>query len=144
MHIYLSGSISGGREDQPFYARIADALEAAGHSVDRGNVTNPELGAEGESLPAVEIFRRDLAAIDRVAEARGIVVAEVSRPSHGVGYEVAYAVHVRRMPVIALWRVGDGRRCSAMIEGSDSVRLIRYESEAGAIAALLDMIQSCE
>ncbi len=56
-----------------------------------------------------------------------MLVAEVSLPSTGVGYEVAAARYRYGKPVICLYRAGHTKRCSAMIAGDAGVELIEYE-----------------
>lgn len=124
--IYFSGSISSGRADVEIYRRIVAALEAAGHAVLAGAVTAGHVGPGGEALPPARIFERDLA---WVAEA-DLLVADVSLPSTGVGYEVAAARYRYRIPVICLWRPGHTLRCSAMISGDAGIELIEYAEEA--------------
>jgi nucleoside 2-deoxyribosyltransferase len=73
---------------------------------------------------ANEIYERDTRWI-RGCEA---VIAEVSTPSHGVGYEIAYALGIGK-PVLCCHK--EGVPVSKMILGNDSPGLaIRsYESE---------------
>lgn len=130
--IYFSGSISAGREDLPSYQRIVAALERAGHRVLAGTVTSSAVGAEGESRPAREIWERDMAWLAEAAAERGVLVAEVSRPSLGVGYEIAAARYRFAMPVICLYRPAFTSRCSGMIAGDPGVLLIEYTDEAAA------------
>jgi 2'-deoxynucleoside 5'-phosphate N-hydrolase len=130
--IYFSGSITGGREDVPLYRRLIDALEADGHRVLAGAVAAEHVGDGGEPLALHEIFTRDL----RWLDASDLVVAEVSTPSHGVGYEIAYARWRRRIPVIALYRRGRTKRCSAMLSGDPGIRLFEYEDVDGVLESL--------
>ena len=123
--IYFSGSITGGRDDVDLYRRMIEALEREGHRVLAGAVAAEHIGDGGESLALQEIWARDLAWIREC----DLVVAEVSTPSHGVGYEIAYARHVRQIPVVALYRHGRTRRCSAMISGDPGVDLVDYTVE---------------
>lgn len=120
--IYFSGAISGGREDVALYRRIVSALEADGHRVLAGAVADERVGNRGESLDAAAIFERDLAWI---AES-DVMVAEVSRPSAGVGFEIAAAQYRSRIRVICLYRPAFTERCSAMIAGNPEVELIEY------------------
>lgn len=129
MQIYFSGSISGGREDLAWYREIVASLRVAGHTVIDGEVTNPHLHAAGEDAPDRDICERDLRWIGEVADAGGIVVAEVSKPSLGVGYEIAAARYRFRMPVVCLFRPKHVGRCSAMIAGDPGIRLIRYSDD---------------
>ncbi|HSP32780.1 MAG TPA: nucleoside 2-deoxyribosyltransferase [Thermoanaerobaculia bacterium] len=140
--IYFSGSISGGREDVETYRTIVAALEAAEHRVLAGAVTAHHVGAGGEALSACEIFDRDVAWIEEAARDGGVLVAEVSRPSTGVGYEIAFARHRLDMPVVCLYRPAFTRRCSGMIAGDRSIRLIEYTdgTVSAAIAQLLALL----
>ncbi len=133
--IYFSGSISGGREDVAMYRRIVEALQGEGHRVLAGMVTSTAVGDGGEALSSPEIFRRDMGWLEEVAAAGGTLVAEVSRPSHGVGYEIAAARYRFRMPVICLWRPAFTRRCSGMIAGDEGIELIEYSD--GTVTEML-------
>ena len=124
--IYFSGSISGGRRDVPLYRQIVAAMEAEGHRVIAGNVIADHIGDDGEAIEPGAIFSRDLRWIDEAE----VLVAEVSMPSIGVGYEIAAARYRNRMPVIALYRPAHTRRCTAMIAGDEAIRLIEYSDDS--------------
>lgn len=124
--IYFSGSISGGRRDVPLYRRIVASMEAEGHRVLAGNVIADHIGDDGEPIEARAIFSRDLRWIDEA----DVLVAEVSMPSTGVGYEIAAARYRNRMPVIALYRPAHTRRCTAMVAGDEAIRLIEYSDDS--------------
>lgn len=130
--IYFSGSITGGRDDVATYRRMIDALEEDGHRVLAGAVAAEQMGDGGEELALGEIFVRDLRWLDESE----LVVAEVSTPSHGVGYEIAYARWARQIPVIALYRRGRTKRCSAMISGDPGIRFLEYEDVEAALESL--------
>lgn len=132
--IYFSGSISGGREDVDTYRCFVAALENAGHRVLAGMVTAQHVGAEGEALPAAAIFDRDVDWIEEAARSGGVLVAEVSRPSTGVGYEIALARYRFSMPVICLYRPAFTRRCSGMIAGDCEIELIEYTDDSRSVA----------
>jgi 2'-deoxynucleoside 5'-phosphate N-hydrolase len=123
--IYFSGSISSGRQDAALYARIVSRLREAGHQVIDGEVTAPAVHEGGGALDSEAIFRRDMAWLEEA----NVLVAEVSRPSTGVGYEIAAARYLRRIPVICLYRPAWTSRCSAMISGDAGIELIEYEEE---------------
>jgi nucleoside 2-deoxyribosyltransferase len=123
--IYFSGSISGGRGDVATYRRIIDALEKDGHRVLAGAVAAEHVGAGGESLDARAIFERDL----RWIEEADVLVAEVSTPSTGVGYEIAVARYVHDIPVICLYRPAFTSRCTAMIAGDAGIKLLEYTDD---------------
>ena len=131
--IYFSGSITGGRGDVARYREIIQALEADGHRVLAGAVAAEDVGSGGEAIPRREIYERDI----RWLEEADLVVAEVSLPSHGVGYEIAYARHRREIPVICVTT----KRCSAMIEGDPGIELIVYDAVESLLPRLLESIR---
>ena len=138
MTIYFSGAITGGRADLAHYRRIVDALESNGQRVLAGAVASETVTEAGEDSDQRAIFARDIAWVDE----SDLVVAEVSAPSLGVGYEIAYARHMRNIPVIALWRSGFSKRCSAMIAGAPGVELIRYEDLDSMLPRLLESVHA--
>jgi hypothetical protein len=127
--IYFSGSISGGRQDAALYRRIAAHLEAKGHCVLAGAVATESVSAEGEPMSERAIFERDVAWMAEAAAAGGVLVADVSVPSTGVGYEIAVARYRFGMPVVALYHAGHTRRCSAMIRGDGGIVTLDYDRE---------------
>lgn len=135
--IYFSGSISGGRADLALYRRIVETLEAEGHRVLAGAVTAEHIGEHGEILGPAEICARDLRWLDQA----DLLVAEVSVPSLGVGYEIAYATRSRGIPAIALYRPAFTKRCSAMVAGDPGVHLLEYEGASALLPQLLESIR---
>ena len=130
--IYFGGSISGGRGDVAMYRQIVSALGQDGHRVLAGAVAAEHVGAHGEPLDAFAIFARDL---DWIAEA-DVLVAEVSTPSTGVGYEIATARYRYGIPVICLYRPAFTKRCTAMVAGDREIVLIEYDDAATMLARL--------
>jgi nucleoside 2-deoxyribosyltransferase len=130
--IYFAGAISGGRADVAHYREIVRALDDAGYYVLAGAVASEDVGAGGEGLEAAAIWARDLSWIEEA----DVLVAEVSLPSTGVGYEVAAARYRYGKPVISLYRRGHTQRCSAMIAGDAGVELIEYEETAEMLVRL--------
>uniref|UniRef100_A0A2K5PUN5 2'-deoxynucleoside 5'-phosphate N-hydrolase 1 n=1 Tax=Cebus imitator TaxID=2715852 RepID=A0A2K5PUN5_CEBIM len=87
--LYFCGSIRGGREDRALYERIVTRLRRFG-TVLTEHVAAAELDQRGEEAAGDDrlIHERDLAWLQQ-ADA---VVAEVTQPSLGVGYELGRAV----------------------------------------------------
>jgi len=116
MNVYFACSITGGRDLEPVYLSLVRALLEAGHTVPTAHLAESNVKAyEAVSLPA-EIYARDTAWI-RGCDA---LVAEVSTPSHGVGYEIGYALGLDK-PVLCLHQAG--RPVSKMITGNPHPRL---------------------
>jgi nucleoside 2-deoxyribosyltransferase len=111
--IYVSCALTGGRQDQPLVAALVAHLEVRGHRVLTAHLAHPEAMAEDAGLSPQAVFARDTAWL-RAADA---VVAEVSTPSHGVGFEIAYALE-RGKPVLCCHRAEV--RVSKMLTGNPS------------------------
>jgi nucleoside 2-deoxyribosyltransferase len=116
MNIYFACSITGGREFEPVYQAITQALLEDGHEVPTAHLAGPEVTALEAVVQPVEIYTRDVAWI-RACE---VLVAEVSTPSHGVGYEVAFALSIAK-PVLCVYR--DGQKVSKMLTGNTEANL---------------------
>jgi 2'-deoxynucleoside 5'-phosphate N-hydrolase len=125
MKIYFSGSISGGREHEAIYQHLVARLQAQGHDVLSAHVADPiAIEREKDASPR-EVFKRDVAWVD----ACKVMIAEVSTPSLGVGYEYGRAVQQGK-PVLCVYR--SGLRMSKMITGNPAPNLTvaTYSSEA--------------
>lgn len=120
--IYFAGSIRGGRDDKELYAQIIEKLKTYGQVLTE-HLGDKTLSAMGEDGPTSKfIYDRD---IDWLNTA-DIVIAEVTNPSLGVGYELAYAEskHIR---VVCLYRPSEGRKLSAMIDGNSNFKVFEYQ-----------------
>lgn len=123
MRIYYSASISGGREHLKFFQETVTFLKQYG-TVLTEHIVSDDLTAQGETVGSdAEIYQRDIDWLDRSE----IVIADVTTPSLGVGYEIAYAIQ-RQIPVIACFYAKSDRRLSAMIAGNPHVKLLFYEN----------------
>jgi nucleoside 2-deoxyribosyltransferase len=127
MNIYFACSITGGRDFESIYHAITAALLSDGHEVPTSHLADPEVKVlEGQVNPR-DVYERDTALI-RACEA---LVAEVSTPSHGVGYEIAYALSLSK-PVLCVYR--EGQPISKMLTGNShptiSVKSYRDSNEA--------------
>lgn len=111
MNIFFSCSITGGRDDQRTYQAIVKHLEHSGHTLPTAHLAQENVLELEDSVSAQEIFQRD---IDWLLGCDGLI-AEVSTPSHGVGYEIAFALSIGK-PVLCLHQ--QGRRVSKMISGN--------------------------
>lgn len=123
MKIYFAGSIRGGRERAKAYPRIVELLSEYGDVLTEF-VADQGLSSYGEaSLSDAEIFRRDTEWLDS-ADA---VVAEVTAPSLGVGYELGRAEAAGKR-VLCVHDGSAASRLSAMVAGCPAFECARYES----------------
>lgn len=138
MKIYFAGSIRGGRDDQAIYSELIEYLAELGHTVLCEHVGLADLSDQGQKQPSEFIHDRDLGWIDEA----DCIVAEVSNPSLGVGYEIAYAGYERKIPVLALFRADNTKRLSAMIDGSPHTQVYVYETTKDAKATIDTFLKS--
>ena len=136
MRVYFCGAIMGGRENLPVYQHIVARLQAAGHEVPTAHVADPAVLSHESLLSPQEVYQRDIGWMDE----SDAVVAEVSTPSLGVGYEVCYAVH-RVLPTLCLYRRGVS--VSKLITGNSAPGLqLAVYSDWGELDAHLDAFLS--
>jgi hypothetical protein len=137
MNIYFSCSLTGGRQDESVYMMIVDHLLAIGHDVPTAHLAHPEVMDQERVVDAREVYERDMAWI----EGCDALIAEVSTPSHGVGYEIAVALK-REKPVLCCYR--EGATVSKMITGNDSKKLTlcAYRGTEGVLTAIGDFLQT--
>ncbi|OPY75535.1 MAG: Nucleoside 2-deoxyribosyltransferase [Syntrophorhabdus sp. PtaU1.Bin153] len=136
MKIYFAGSIRGGRDDAPVYEAMIAWLQTFGEVLNK-HVGDPALSEAGDDGPSDRsIHDRDMAWLS----ACDLVVAEVSVPSLGVGYELGWATALNK-PVLCLNRTVSGRPLSAMIAGSPRIRTVAYSSLNEANTVMRDFIR---
>ena len=122
MKIYFAGAIRGGRDDASIYLQIVSTLTRYG-TVLTEHVGDPNLDARGEELSDQQIYDRDLEWL-RSCDS---LVAEVTKPSLGVGFEIGKATEWG-IQVLCLYRPSESRSLSAMIAGCDKVTVETYRS----------------
>jgi len=134
--IYFAGSISGGRNDLELYKQIIRYLQLSCEVLTE-HIGDDNITSSGETgWTDREIYDRDLAWLSDA----DMVVAEVSTPSLGVGYEIAKAIELKKK-VLCLYRGQEGRRLSAMISGCRDVIVKEYQS-SDDIWKILDLFLS--
>ena len=136
MNIYFACSITGGREFESVYKAITKALLSDGHEVPTAHLAESWVKAlEGQLNPS-EVYERDISWI-RECDA---LVAEVSTPSHGVGFEVAYALN-RDKFTLCVYK--EGRSISKMLTGNSHPRLkvVSYHDSEDAVAKIRSFLK---
>jgi 2'-deoxynucleoside 5'-phosphate N-hydrolase len=133
MKIYFAGSIRGGRGDRALYLEIIVLLQKYGQVLTE-HVGDAELSELGEGADDRAIHDRDLGWLKEA----DYLVAEVTGPSLGVGYEIGKATEWGK-PALCLFRPGCGHTLSAMIAGSNGVKVVEYRS-AVELKSILDEV----
>ncbi len=117
--VYYACSIRGGRDKSSNYELIASIINKYANILDK-HVYDNKLTIDGEKLKDEIIYQRDIAMIKDC----DILIAEVSNPSLGVGYEIGYAEKLNKK-IVCLCE--SNINLSAMINGNKNIRVIYYE-----------------
>ncbi|KAK6962241.1 2p-deoxynucleoside 5p-phosphate N-hydrolase 1 [Biomphalaria glabrata] len=115
LKIYFAGSMRGGRNDIDIYYKIIENLKQYGQVLTEF-VGDKTVDCEvAPVLDEISIHDRDVSMLEKC----NCVIAEVTQPSLGVGYEIGRAVAMKK-PVFCLYRPQQGKLLSAMIRGADN------------------------
>lgn len=116
MNIYFSCSITGGRDDEQVYQALVNTLIEQGHYIPTAHLSQANiLELENVTTPR-EVYERDIKWINDCDS----LIAEVSTPSHGVGYEIALALFQNK-PVLCCYH--SGRKVSKIFLGNTNPSL---------------------
>ncbi|PIN81311.1 nucleoside 2-deoxyribosyltransferase [Candidatus Woesearchaeota archaeon CG10_big_fil_rev_8_21_14_0_10_32_9] len=123
MKIYFAGSIRGGRDDKGLYNELIQYLTSYGKVLTE-HVGDKNLTEFGEDGPSDEwIYNRDMSWIKEA----DVIIAEVSTPSLGVGYELGKAENMNKH-ILCLYKNQLNKRLSAMISGNKNLKLVNYKT----------------
>lgn len=115
MIIYCAGPIKGDKTYQDSYREVIRIVETIGHTA---------LAEFSSKLPTLiplsdkQVYTRDLKWLD----GSKLMIAEVSGPSLGVGFEIAYALFKKNIPVLAVYD-DKATEVSSMITGCSDPKL---------------------
>ena len=137
MEIYFAGSIRGAEADKGLFKRFISYLSGHGkvlteHSFDFDYKQEIRLDDH-------EIYELDTGWL-KDADA---LVAEVSSPSLGVGYEIGLFEAMGK-PILCLYSKQEGQRLSAMIGGNRKLKIVEYDGEEEALNAMDDFINAVQ
>ncbi len=129
--VYFSASIAGGRDLAHLYPPIVQCIKKHGRVLTE-HFASPTMLTERETGKTDEfLYWRDHAWI----EACDWLIADVSQPSLGVGYEIALAEKLNKK-ILCLYYKKAFRELTAMVRGNHRVHIIEYENENEAVAKL--------
>ncbi|MFZ2193376.1 MAG: nucleoside 2-deoxyribosyltransferase [Candidatus Moraniibacteriota bacterium] len=121
--IYFAGSIRGGRNDLEMYKKIINYLQL------KGKVLTEHVGSDSVT-PIGELGKTDQYIYKRDINwlvSSDLVIADVSNPSLGVGFEIAKAVELKKK-ILCLFRVQKNKNLSAMISGCPNIQVEKYNT----------------
>lgn len=134
MKIYFGGAIRGGRGDTPTYQEFIAFLKQFGEVLTE-HVGSERLSSQGEKLTDQEIHDRDMKWIEKA----DVLIAEVSTPSLGVGYEVGRAIEMGKK-ILCLHRSREGEKLSGMINGCAHITTKKYQDLEEAKQIMKDFL----
>lgn len=134
MKIYFAASIRGGRDYVRDYKIIISQLSTYGKVLNE-HIADDKLDDQGENISETAIFERDTGWLRE----SDIIVAEVTQPSLGVGYEIALGESLGKR-IICLFKQQSGN-LSAMIKGNRKLEVLEYKSVDELPAILKQVFQ---
>lgn len=121
--IYFAASIRGGRDDKETYLEIINHISTKAKVLTE-HIGKPSLTSFGEKNTTDEyIFQRD---VNWIKES-DFIIAEVTNPSLGVGYELKLAEELNKK-TLCLFNETKGKRLSAMINGNKFFKVKNYKT----------------
>ena len=133
LKIYFCGSIRGGRDDQELYYQLIKFLQTKGEVL-TVHIGDKDVAADHNKTDR-EIYLRDM----KWLEEADVVIAEVSTPSLGVGFEIAEALHQDKK-ILCLSQSKKHARLSALIAGCPDLPVLVYSKINEAENAVEDFI----
>lgn len=135
--VYFAGSIRGGRDNVDDYFQIITYLKNS-FIVLTEHIGDKNLNANGEINKTPEyIYNRDKSWINEA----DFIIAEVSNPSLGVGYEIGYAESLKK-PILCLYKNKEDVRVSFMVLGNSYLNLYGYSSLNEAYQIINNFIEN--
>lgn len=133
--VYFACSIRGGREKSNTYTILVDYLRPRAELLTE-IFADQKLTDQGMNKPEADIYKTDINWIEQ----SDVVVAEVSNPSLGVGYEIGIAEKLNK-PILCLYENQPGKKLSAMIAGNTNIKVLTY-NELNEVFPKLDKFLS--
>lgn len=128
LRVYFAGSITGGRDFEKYYWKIANLLKQWGHQILTEHVVDFKLQQKlrQKAQKSVNYFSFIAKHNKNLMHQADLLIAECSQGSLGTGFEICYAAYVLQIPVITLRYQKASGRASATIFGDDSGLIYPY------------------
>jgi hypothetical protein len=133
LKVYCAGSMRGGGVGARQLHEAVEVVHSLGHTVLSELSPTGSIPVDVPGSGDTYLYNQDIAWLDSA----DCMVAIVSSPSLGTGYEISYALHVRTIPVLALYGKETGT-LSAMIKGNSSflLELARFEDRKELVSKI--------
>ena len=129
MKIYFAGSIRGESPDIDWFHLLIKHITKYGKVLTEHSFGFPY--EEEIRLNDLSIYETDMGWL-RESDA---LIAEVTAPSLGVGYEIAKAEEWGK-PILLLYKKSPGRKPSAMLNGNKRLKMVKYSDDQEALRAI--------
>ena len=136
MIIYFSCSVRGGRQKANFYEEVVKELKKYGNVINE-EISKTDLEIEEIYNTPEQIYDKDIELIKKC----DLVFAEVTVPSLGVGYELAYAEKLKKRVICIKESNMD---ISAMVMGNKNFKVINYKEMEDLILKMQRVINEEE
>jgi nucleoside 2-deoxyribosyltransferase len=142
MIIYLACTVRGDRGAVAGLRRVADALEADGHTVLTKHLLDDDVEGAESALTEHAVYHRDMAWL----EACDVLIADASGSSFGVGFEVGYVLgrsDRTNQQVVLLYRADRRNQISRLIVGNahPRCRTVGYEDTADLVTRVRENLE---
>ena len=136
MKVYFAGSIRGGREDRQKYLDLIEFISTKAEVLTE-HVGSHSIDKNGEAaLDDIAIYERDMEWLEE-ADA---VIAEVTTPSLGVGYELGVAEKLNKTTLCLFNEGKKDQTLSAMLAGNSNFLNYHYQSLSQAKQKITDFL----
>ena len=138
MRVYFAGSIRGEAPDREWFQELIKHISKT-DQVDTEHSFDYSYEEEIKK-DDVQIWETDMEWL----QSTDAVIAEITAPSLGVGYEIGKAEEWGK-PVLLLWKNHPNKKPSAMLSGSSFLKLVKYDEKDEALEAIdefLEMIRA--
>lgn len=122
MKIYFSASVTAGRDDEDIYEKIVNLLLKYGDVLDK-HIGYKNYSSAENGLTTKQMYER---CKNWMTECE-IVFAEISNPSTGVGYELAYLEKLGKK-IYCFYKNHSPKKISPMIDGNEYFKVFKYDS----------------
>jgi hypothetical protein len=134
MNIYFSGSIRGAEPRKSWFQTLIKHLGKHGKVLTENSF---DFSYEEEiKFDDRWIWDRDIMWLNEA----DVLVAEVTSPSLGVGYEIGKAEDLDK-PILCLYLCNE-KKLSAMIGGSKYLKVVKYKEDHQAMQAIDDFLSA--
>lgn len=135
MKVYVSGSIYGGRQKVEVYKKIIAKLETFSEVLNR-NIIEEDILEKEARVSDNDTF----VDLENKMKEADILLAEVTVPSLGVGYEIGFCDMIGKK-IIAIYDKNDIDKVSTMIRGNERIKIVPYTDIEQIVENLEDILK---